>query len=120
MANQEHVKILQQGVEAWNQWRDQDPKISPDLREANLRGADLHAANLGGADLTGATLERVRVIGTAFGDVDLSGVKGLESIEHLGPSAVGVDTIYRSKGNIPEVFLRGTGVPDDFIVYMRS
>ena len=90
------------------------------LSRVDFTGADLRAANLGGADLSGATLERVRVVGTAFGDVDLSGVKGLESIEHVGPSAIGIDTIYRSKGNIPEVFLRGAGVPDDFIVYMRS
>ena len=32
----------------------------------------------------------------------------------------GIDTIYKSKGNIPEAFLRGAGVPEDFIVYMRS
>ena len=40
--------------------------------------------------------------------------------EHVGPSTIGIDTIYKSKGNIPEVFLRGAGVPEDFIVYMRS
>ena len=39
---------------------------------------------------------------------------------HYGPSTIGIDTIYKSKGNIPEVFLRGRGVPEDFIVYMRS
>lgn len=37
-----------------------------------------------------------------------------------GPSTVGIDTIYRSKGNIPESFLRGAGVPDNFIEYMHS
>ena len=41
-------------------------------------------------------------------------------MKHRGPSTIGIDTIYRSKGNIPEVFLRGAGVPEDFIVYMRS
>lgn len=39
---------------------------------------------------------------------------------HQGPSTVGIDTIYRSKGNIPESFLRGAGVPDNFIEYMHS
>ncbi len=29
-------------------------------------------------------------------------------------------TIYKSKGKIPEVFLRGAGVPDNFIAYVRS
>ena len=52
---------------------------------------------------------------TIFGDVDLSEVKGLESITHKGPSTVGVDTLFRSGGKIPEVFLRGCGVPDALI-----
>jgi hypothetical protein len=36
------------------------------------------------------------------------------------PSTIGIETIYRSKGHIPETFLRGAGVPDDFMVYMHS
>jgi hypothetical protein len=33
---------------------------------------------------------------------------------------IGIDTIFLSKGSIPEVFLRGAGVPDDLIDYMTS
>jgi len=47
----------------------------------------------------------------------LSAVKGLETVTHRGPSTIGPDTIYRSQGKIPEAFLRGAGVPDDFISY---
>ena len=47
-----------------------------------------------------------------FADVDLSEVKGLESVGHQGPSTIGVDTLVRSEGEIPEAFLRGCGVPD--------
>jgi hypothetical protein len=36
MANPEHPQILQQGVAAWNQWREQNEDIRPDLSEANL------------------------------------------------------------------------------------
>src|SRR5258708_548316 len=36
MANQEHLDILKQGVEIWNQWRKENPSIGVDLREANL------------------------------------------------------------------------------------
>ena len=86
-----------------------------DLRVANLWGADLSEANLWGADLDGAT-----VVWTMFGDVDLSVAKGLESVVHLGPSTIGIDTIYRSEGKIPEAFLRGCGVPDTFIAYIGS
>ena len=52
---------------------------------------------------------------TIFADVDLSEIKGLESIEHYGPSHVSTDTLIRSKGKIPEVFLRGCGLPDVWI-----
>ena len=41
-------------------------------------------------------------------------------MQHRAPSTIGIDTIYKSKGNIPEVFLRGAGVPEDFITYMKS
>ncbi len=44
----------------------------------------------------------------------------MKSIQHQGPSTLGIDTIYRSEGQIPEEFLRGAGVPDHFIEYARS
>ncbi len=56
MANEEHLKILKQGAEAWNQWREKNPEITPDLSKANLIMADLSKANLNKADLTGANL----------------------------------------------------------------
>lgn len=96
-----------------------------DLSHANLKGAnlngaylygtDLFSANLGGADFTDIGLG-----GTTFADNDLSEVKGLETVAHINPSSIGIDTIYKSQGNIPEVFLRGCGVPENFITYMHS
>ena len=35
MANPEHLAILKQGVEVWNQWRDEHPEIQPNLSRAN-------------------------------------------------------------------------------------
>ena len=40
MANQEQLGILkEQGVKAWNQWREHHPEIQPDFTEADLREA---------------------------------------------------------------------------------
>ncbi len=39
MANPKHLKILNQGAEAWNNWRKENPKMRPDLRVAHLRWA---------------------------------------------------------------------------------
>jgi len=33
MANPEHVKILKQGAEVWNKWREINPDIKPDLEK---------------------------------------------------------------------------------------
>jgi len=72
------------------------------------------------ADLSGANLSKAIVGWTVIGNVDLSLVKGLETVKHLWPSTIGIDTIYSSKGNIPEVFLKGAGVDDTFITYIHS
>jgi hypothetical protein len=86
-----------------------------DLRFARLSHSNLNNTGLDGADFTDAVLDS-----SSFMDNDLRQVKGLETVVHKSPSSIGIDTIYRSRGEIPEVFLRGCGVPDEFITYMRS
>lgn len=135
MANPEHLAILHQGVAAWNKWRREHPEISPDLMEANLlkanlcedclTGADLTRADLtdailSRADLSGANLSEARFSQTILGNIDLSEVRGLESVKHYGPSTIGIDAFFRSKGKIPESFMRGAGVPDIFLEYAAS
>jgi uncharacterized protein YjbI with pentapeptide repeats len=216
MANPEHLEVLRQGVEAWNEWRRQHPKvIRPDLSEAELTGAGLSRVHLSGADLsfaklsdtllygadlshadltaaalmkssltdanlsharlnstnlsradlfgadlanaslfdaclTGANMSRADLTNadlylsildsanlsgailsrtifnastagsTAFNDLDLRGAEGLEAVMHLGPSEIGIGTIYKSEGQISAVFLRGCGVPEPFIVQVPA
>ena len=175
MANPEHLKILKQGVDVWNEWREKNPLIEPDLsganleylrleeidfnktnfRKANLTGvylfwvglnqSDLSFANLHRAtifvsfahkaqfiesDLTyanlkmgsfqGANFSSTRTGYTSFNDINFDNTIGLESVLHNAPSSIGIDTIFKSKGNVPEMFLRGCGVPDEFISYARS
>ena len=91
-----------------------------DLTGANLVGSTLHGANLRKANLGGADVTGARVGQTYFIAIDLSAVKGLDAIQHQGPSFISIDTIYKSKGRIPEIFLRGVGVPENLITYMKS
>ncbi|MCX6908367.1 MAG: toll/interleukin-1 receptor domain-containing protein, partial [Verrucomicrobia bacterium] len=96
-----------------------------DLHLANLENANLRNALLGRADLSGsflanADLSEASLWSTIFAENDLSEVKGLEIVKHGLPSTIGIDTLYRSGGKIPEVFLRGAGVPDVFINYLPS
>jgi hypothetical protein len=101
-----------------------------DLNSADLTYADLSGAHFRSADLTWANLYLAKLIDvdfteavaarTNFADIDLSTAKGLETIQHNGPSTIGIDTIYKSRGKIPEAFLRGCGAPDEFIAYIGS
>ncbi len=87
---------------------------------ANLTLANLNGANLSGANLSGADLSGVRIAATTFGNNDLSKVNGLDTVRHSGPSTIGIDTLYRSGGKIPDVFLHSCGVPDTLIEYLPS
>src|SRR5437763_2747830 len=68
MANQEHLDLLKQGVEAWNQWLEKHPDVKPDLSDANLGGSNLRGAKLNRAILNGANLRRAEL-----SDADLNG-----------------------------------------------
>ncbi len=107
--------------------------ILADLSGAYLSEAYISRANLNGADLSGVHIRRAHIhearlsgvdlnrafIGlTLFTGVDLSEVTGLDSVRHSAPSSIDIDTIYKSKGKIPEVFLRGCGVPDKMIDFV--
>jgi hypothetical protein len=205
MANDEHVAMLKKGVDVWNTWVGENPKVVPDLSrenltnahlpganlfgatliEANLTGADLSrarlifanliganltGANLSGADLmlsnlsdanltnailtgdanlreanlsrtnlsganltdailigtilcraklTDANLTEARLHRTVFAATVLTKVKGLDQCRHVGPSSIDLQSLERS-GPLPIAFLRGMGLPDNFIDYLPS
>ena len=99
-----------------------------DLSRANLSSADINLVNLSGANLSGANLNEVDLRGTILtkaifgltriGDVDLSAAIGLETVRHIMPSSIGIDTLYKSKGEIPDEFLREAGVPEEIITQL--
>ena len=114
--------------------------FAANLSQANLARVDLSAtecyitdlsgAALGQADLSYATLDRANLSRTVFSgatfnetvfaDCDLSVALGLDAVRHEGPSTLGLDTVIRSRGQIPPAFLRGVGVPDSVAAYVRS
>jgi len=72
MANKKHLEILMQGVEEWNRWREENETITPDLRNADLRGADLSWTILAGTDLRGANLSDADLSASILAGADLS------------------------------------------------
>ena len=144
MANDEHVAMLKKDVAAWNEWRDENQSLWPDLIQANLHGADLVeanlyranlteanlteanltkailiGANLTGAKLSGADLSRAYLLNTVFHQIALRNVKGLDCCVHLGECSFDFYTLEIS-GPLPITFLRGIGLPDRLIEYLPS
>jgi hypothetical protein len=78
MANRKHLAIFKKGVAAWNEWRNENPNIDPDLSGANLRGADpfgeadLSRANLSRANLSRANLNRANLTQTRLSRANLT------------------------------------------------
>ena len=56
MADKNQIAILSQGVEAWNKWREENPDVLIDLKNAKLMHMNLENANLAEADLKKANL----------------------------------------------------------------
>ena len=76
MADKEQVSLLQSGVTAWNDWRDEtrgDADVTLDLRGADLRGSHLRRVNLSYADLRDARLEGADLLGADLALADCSG-----------------------------------------------
>lgn len=94
--------------------------MSTHLCGSNLHGANLSAANMYNANLFGADLKNARIGWTVFAGIDLSSARGLDTVVHDGPSTIDIDTLHLSGGNIPEAFLRGCGVPDIMVAFVRS
>lgn len=86
-----------------------------DLRGADLGLADISGVNLSGAILSWANFSGARTSRTLWNGVDLRNVVGLQSINHRGPSSVGVDTLYLSEGRVSAGFLRGCGLDSYFV-----
>ena len=89
MANPKHLKILKQGVEVWNGWRENNPdKYTLDLTDVDLRGVRSHFRDgsgmgwidegypdhsLVGAKLQGADFRHVWLVAANFHGAKLQG-----------------------------------------------
>ena len=122
MLDEEHLKILRQGVEQWNRWRLENA-IRPDLSGANLIGADLSGAdlidtylsfadlsgaNLSGANLSGANLIGANLSGTYLGGAYLSGAN-LIGAYLIGANLSGANLSFANLGG---AYLSGANLSD--------
>jgi uncharacterized protein YjbI with pentapeptide repeats len=83
-----------------------------DLSNAVLTGTRLNLSIFSSATLTDVNFAKAKMGRTLLVNSDLSEAKNLESVEHEAPSTIGLDTLVKSKGKIPEAFLKGCGLSD--------
>ena len=145
MANLEQVERLKQSVTGWNAWRQENPDVQPDLVGTNLNGADMRYANLSHTDLSSARLRGAKLSyanlnyvklssaklheadlnhalfwGTTLLNIDLRTTKGLAGISHRGPFPIHLPSVHLPEGGSALHFLRGVGLPDEYIETWRT
>ncbi len=89
------------------------------LNNADLTEAQILRTSFNDTDLQNADFSNAKFYEVAFSHCDLRTIKGLETVVHLGPSYLSVDTLLISRV-LPESFLRGCGLPDKLITYLPS
>ncbi len=72
MGSQEQLALLKRGVEDWNQWKAEKPKVNVDLSGVDLSNAALEGINLYQANLSGANLSSANLSETNLHRTDLS------------------------------------------------
>ena len=73
MANPEHLSILMEGVEIWNEWREEHPDIEPDLSNLDLKNTNLRFANLINTNLEYTNLKHTYFLGANLYNTNLKG-----------------------------------------------
>ncbi|NER82345.1 MAG: pentapeptide repeat-containing protein [Leptolyngbya sp. SIO1D8] len=118
MANEKHLEILNQGVEAWNQWREENPKLKPDLSRANLHNANLSYANLSEVNLRGANLNLANLRYAKLSKANLSNTNPFEAnlsgADLKGANLSGTNLSY---ANLSETNLRGANLRSASLIY---
>ena len=91
-----------------------------DLTDATFAGSDFFRAVFWNANFNGAQMAGCSVGYTIFQDCDLRNAQGLDQVRHDAPSTVGMDSVYRSGGLIPEAFLTGAGLPSSAAAFLSA
>ena len=73
MLTTNYQRLIESGVDQWNQWRHQNPNQYLDLRGIDLTNSYLFEINLMGSDLRGADFRRACLIGANLSQANLSG-----------------------------------------------
>lgn len=109
MANEQHLKVLKQGVDAWNKWRRENPSIEVNLEGASLGGGNLEDADLEDADLEGAYLEGANLTGAKLIAIKLERANVVAvDFEDANLERANLEGANLTRANLPEAWLNET------------
>lgn len=129
MANREHLGLLKQGAEAWNDWV-KTAGVRPDLEDADLKGANLsgyrlkeailkgaklNRADLRRAKLDNAYLRRANLAGADLSGASLSGA----NLRHAVLRNARLTKAYLRRVDLSYVDLRGADLTGSVLEYAR-
>lgn len=108
MADKEQLSILEQGVEVWNEWRQDNPDVLIDLEGANLRHKhlekiNLSQANLENANLSFANLQKANLAFSGFKNTILS----FASLDGANLSAAYFEKTYLEDASLDGAIMTG-------------
>ena len=81
------------------------------LSEATLNEADFYEAVLNDVITGDANFHNCIIGYTVFQNCAMDAALGLDNVRHDAPSTIGLDTLLRSQGALPQSFILGSGIP---------
>jgi uncharacterized protein YjbI with pentapeptide repeats len=117
MANPEHRRILRQGIDAWNQWRKDNPRVYPDFNRADLSKEDFVGFNFGKAELIEADLSGANFYLADLRNADLSDANlMLTNFSGANLTRVNLNRTLISSTNFREANLSKATFEDTFLI----
>lgn len=87
------------------------------LASVNFTGAEIYWTTFSHTDLTQSNMSQTTMGWNIFVTSSLKTVKGLTTVQHEAPSSLDIYTLFLSHEGVPEIFLRGAGVPQNMLAY---
>jgi len=103
MANPEHLEIIEQGFDVWNDWRRKNPEVLVDLSGASLFKLDFYPRRRPPAILTNVNLSRALLMQANLHSADLTGANLTEA--NLGEA--NLDSAVLTRANLSGAYLCG-------------
>ena len=111
-----HLEILEQGLGAWNMWRDENDQIKPFLHGVNLNQRNLCEADLSGADLSRAHLFGANLHGAKLYGANLSKAYLIEAyLNKADLRRADLSGAYLSEADLREANLRGANLRSAYL-----